>query len=168
MKIEKLKLFMEGILEQSKRLLVRDGYLVPVAFVICGNNVNIVELKFEDDHMKNKQLSVLKEIAKDKNADSIVIAAESWLVVSDNSNIDIEPSKHPMRKECIMVTGECKDGNVSTSQLFHRDVDIDTDKDTIVFEEKMDYEKNLSKKFTFGINKKDNKGGQDIDLRNLS
>ncbi len=168
MKIEKFKLFVEAIFEQSKRLLVKDGYVVPVAFVKCGDNINIIELKFEDD--ANKQLRILKEIVKDKNADSIVIVVESWLVISGDINIGARPSKHPMRKECILITGECEDGNVSAAQLFHRDKD-NKDNDKIVFGEKIDLDKDLFSKFDFGIykeNKKDNKDKQNIDLRDLS
>lgn len=168
MKIEKFKLFVEAIFEQSKRLLVKDGYVAPVAFVKCGNNINIIELKFEDDATKNKQLRILKEIVKDKNADSIVIVVESWLVIAGDINIGVSPSKHPMRKECILITGECEDGNVSAAQLFHRDRD---NKDKIVFGEKMDLDKGLFSKLDFGIckeNKKYNKDKQNIDLRDLS
>ncbi len=39
---------METIFEQSKRLLMKDGHLVPVAFVKHGDNISIIELKFED------------------------------------------------------------------------------------------------------------------------
>ncbi len=170
MKIEKFKLFVEAIFEQSKRLLVKDGYVVPVAFVKCGDNINIIELKFEDGASKDKQLRILKEIVKDKNADSIVIVVESWLVISKNLDIGVEPSKHPMREECILITGECEDGNVSAAQLFHRDRD-NKDNDKIVFGEKIDLDKDLFSKFDFGIykeNKKYNKDRQNIDLRDLS
>lgn len=103
MKKEELIGFMEDTLEKAKELLLRDGKLVPVAFMYFENNIEVIGLLFRDNHEKNLQLSFLKKLVKEKKADAILILTEAWYVISDKKCILTEPSKHPMRRECIFI-----------------------------------------------------------------
>lgn len=157
MKKEELKDLLEGTLEKAKELLLRDRRLVPVAFVHFEKIIDVISLSFRDNNEKSCQLSLLKKFIKEKHADAILIVAESWYVTTDIKNLRIEPSKHSMRKECIIIYGECEEGSISLMQIF------DNKDGEIIFGEKID-RKNISMKFDFGINK--NK--QNTDLRNLN
>lgn len=163
MKKKELKDRMEGILQTAKVMLEKDGKLMPMAFVNHHNNVDIIALLFRDRDEKNKQLSVLRDIAKKKNADAIFIVSESWYVTTDSSHLNIVPSKDPRRKECIMMMGECEEGIITIIQVFDREGGKENGK--IIFLEKIDWDETISLKFNFGI--KDRKK-QKIDLKDLN
>jgi hypothetical protein len=145
MKKEELKDYMENILETAKEILVHNENLVPMAFMKYKDNVDIIALSFGDNDEKNRQLSVLKDRVKKKNADAVFVVTESWYVTSNSGYIVTEPSKDPSRKECVLLLGECENGNFSIMQLFDR-----KDK-KIVFGEKIDIGESISSKFDFGI-----------------
>lgn len=159
MKMAELKNLMEATLEKSKSLLLRDGKLVPVAFIKCANDILVTPLSFEDNDKKNQQLRILRGEVKKKNADAAFLVTESWYITSNSMHISIEPSKHPMRKECIMMIGECEDGNISMMQIFEHN------NEKIIFGEKIDMNDPISTKFEFGIR---HRHAQNENLRNLS
>jgi len=159
MKKEELKSLMDQALEKAKILLLRDGHLVPVAFMHCENNIDVIGLSFKDRADKNRQLSFLKKLVKKKNADAIFIVTESWVITSDTEDLTIEPSKHPMRKECIFIYGECEEGDITIMQIF------DKKNEEFVFGERVEHIGAISLKFDFGI--KDKKK-QNKDLSYLS
>ena len=164
MKKKELKVRMEDLLQTAKVILEKDGKIVPMAFVYHHNTVDIMAMLFRDRDEKNKQLSVLRDIVKKKNADAIFIVTESWFVTTDSSSpLNIEPSKDPRRKECIMMMGECEDGNDTIIQIFDREGGKENGK--IIFREKIDWKESISWKFNFGI--KDRKK-QKIDLKDLN
>ena len=145
MKKEELKNLMADSLEQSKKLLLRDGKLMPVTFVWHGYNVDIIGLTFRDNDQKNRQLALLRRLVKEKNANAVFVIVESWYVTSNKIDLMIEPAKHPMRKECIFIIGECEEGDVTMMQIF------DKKDGKIIFGEKTDIDKINSLKFDFGI-----------------
>lgn len=163
MKEEEFKLTLDNALEQAKTLLLRDGKLIPVALVHSGNDAHVLGLSFRDNEQKNEQLTLLKKFVKLKNADAIFVIVESWYVTTDEENLTIEPSKHPMRKECIVVFGEYEGGNLTVMQIFGR-------KDNeIIFEKKLYMEESISGKFDFGIkNRNKNMNKNLANLRNLN
>lgn len=163
MKIEELKVAMEDMLETAKVLLIKDGKLVPVAFMEHHNNIDIIPLSFRDNDEKVRQLSILKDTVKKKSAEVVFMVTESWYVTAESGNLSTEPSKHPMRKECIMMIGECEDGNFSIMQTFDRECGMEDGK--IVFGEKIDIEETVSPRFNFGIKdrKKQNKYLKDLN-----
>src|SRR3972149_6258886 len=156
MKKEELKDIMEETLKTAKSLLIKDSKLIPVAFVRSEDNVDVIGLSFKDNE-ENMQLFLLKKLVKMKNANAIFIVTESWYVTSDKKDLKIEPSKHPMRKECIFIYGECEEGNITLMQVFNR-----KDNDEIVFGEKLDHIDCVSLKFDFGI--KENKKQESRNL----
>ena len=159
MKKEELKNLMEDSLEYAKKLLLRDGMLLPVAFIVSGDNIDIIGLTFRDNDEKDQELFFLRKLVREKNAYAVYVIIESWYVTSNKIDLTVEPSKHPMRKECIFLIGECEEGDVTILQIFDR-------KDgEIIFGEKTYIDKINSLKFDFGI-KERNK--QNKDLRDLS
>jgi len=163
MKEEEFKLRMENALEEAKTLLLRYGKLVPVALMHSGNDAHVLGLSFKDKKQKNEQLSLLKKFVKLKDADAIFVIVESWYVTTDEENLTIEPSKHPMRKECIVVFGEYEDGNLTVMQIFGRK------DEKIIFEQKLYMEESISGKFDFGIkNKNKNRNKNLANVRNLN
>lgn len=159
MKKEELKYIMDQTLEQAKNLLLRDGKLWPVAFVHVGNDIHIIGLTFRNTREKDMQIYFLKKFVKEKNADVIFVAVESWYVTSDKKDLTIVPSKHPNRKECIFLTGESEEGDFTTVQLFERKGE------EIIFTEKIGMDNVSYTKFNFGI--KDRKK-QIIEKKELS
>ncbi len=149
MKKDELEHMMEDALEKAKSLLLRDGYLAPIAFLFSEKEVHIISLTFKNQEEKEEQVMLLRNIAELKNAEAIFLVIESWYVTSDKMDINMMPSKHPMRKECIFLVGECEEGNATIMQQFERE------KDKIIFGEK-DNINIFGSRFNFGI--KDRKG----------
>lgn len=156
MKKEDLKNLMEDTLETSKKLLLRDGYISPVAFMHHEDTMDIIGLTFKDEKEKEKQIYILGKLAKMKKADAIYILVESWYVTSDKKDFGVQPSKHSMRKECIFIYGECEEGKVTIMQKFERKEikgGEKEEKEEIIFGEKDDiYDIGFSR-FNFGIKK---------------
>lgn len=151
MKKDELEHMMEDALEKAKSLLLRDGYLAPIAFLFSEKEVHIISLTFKNQEEKEEQVTLLRNMAKLKDADAIFLVIESWYVTSDKMDINIIPSKHPMRKECIFIVGECEEGNATIIQKFEKE------KDKIIFGEK-DNINIFGSRFNFGIKdrKRDN------------
>lgn len=147
MKKDNLKDIMEHTLEKSKELLLRDGYVAPVGFICYGDNMDIIPLTFKNQEDKEIQISALGKMVRMRKADAVFIVIESWYVTSDKKDLSIIPSKHPTRKECIFIVGECEEGDVTIMQKFERD-----EKDEFFFGKKEDIDIGFSI-FKFGIKK---------------
>ena len=158
---------MENILELAKIALEKDGKLAPMAFMRYGGDFEVMPLSFRDNDEKNRQLSLLRRIAMKKNADIVFILTESWYVTSDidhidTGHLDIEPSKDPARKECILMVGECEDESITIMQIFDREDGKENGK--IIFGEKIDMREMTSSIFNFGIkDRKKSKGLRDLN-----
>lgn len=151
MKKEELKELMEDSLEKAKNLLLRDGKLVPVAFIYHGNNVDIICLTFKNAFEKDIHIRMLKKMIKKKNADAIFMITESWHVASKEKNLNIIPSKHPLREECIFLVGECEHGRIAMMLPFGRK------NKEIVFGKKFDMNGMAFTRFDFGLKDKKHK-----------
>jgi hypothetical protein len=163
MKKEEFQLTLDKALEDAKMLLLRDGKLMPVALMYHKNNADALGLSFKDKKQKDEQLSLLKKLVRLKNADAIFVIVESWYVTTDKEDLTIEPSKDPMRKECIVVFGEYESGNLTVMQIFGRK------DEKIVFEKKLYMEESISGKFDFGIkNRIKNRNKNLTNVRNLN
>lgn len=155
MKKEILKFMIEDILETAKELLVKEGRLRPVAFVSHDDEIEVKPLSFKDNEEKISQLSILKDFVKEKNADAVFILTESWYVETNQGHLTVSPSKDPRRKECIMIIGECEEGDISMVQIFGREDGKENGK--IVFGKKIDMEGTISSRFNFGIKDRNKK-----------
>ena len=153
MKKDKLKDIMEHMLEQAKTLLLRDGYIAPVGFIHYGNKIDIIGLRLKNQEDKEMQILALGEMARVKKADAVITVIESWYVVSDKKDLNIVPSKHSARKECIIAVGECEEGSVMIIQKFERRVRKNGKKDKFIFTEKEEDMNIGFSRFKFGIEK---------------
>lgn len=165
MKKEELKDFMEIALESSKEILLKEGKLFPTAFMFVEGELHIIGLSFRNPREKDMQITLLRKFVKEKNADAAFVAIESWYATSDKKDFNIIPSKHPNRKECIFITGESEEGDITMVQLFEREGGKDEGK--IIFTEKHDIGGIGYTKFNFGI-KGRKKQRQRIDKKELS
>lgn len=152
MKKDQLKDLMELTLEQSKKLLLRDGYVAPVGFICYGDRIDVVGLIFKNQKDKEIQIRALGKMARTKKADAVFIVIESWYVTSVKKDFSIIPSEHPMRKECIVVVGEYEQGDVNIIQKFERNKRENGEKDEFIFGEKEETDTGFSR-FSFGIKK---------------
>ena len=134
MKKDELEHIMEDILGDAKSLLSRDGYVSPIAFMSVGKIMHIIKLNFRNKEEKEEQVLMLTTIARIQKADALIVVAESWYVTSNKPNLEIEPAKHPMKKECILLVGECEEERVTITQKFEREKG--TDGDRIIFGER--------------------------------
>lgn len=85
-------------LDDAKKDLCRDKYLIPAAFIITDDEVLDFNLEFEDREQKLSVYSKLVELAREKNARAII-------TVNDANAAD-SPGKDYARlpNECIFVT----------------------------------------------------------------
>lgn len=150
MRKDKLKDFIEHLLGKAKSLLLTSGKLVPVAFLHYNDNIDIIGLSFRDNEEREIQFSFLKKLVEDKNAEAIFTVIESWYVITEKEKLNIEPSKHPLKKECILLYGESEDSRFTIVQLFEKKYG------EIIFGEKIsDFSDDIvSMKFNFGIYRK--------------
>jgi len=149
MKKEILKELMEQNLEFAKHLLLKDGKLFPVAFMICKNEMGVIPLSFRDANEKDMQVAILRKLAKEKSADAVFMITESWYLGTNNvEDLGGSLSEHPMRKECVFVMGECENGRITMVQTFERE------NDKIIFGEKIDIDDTAITRFNFGIKDK--------------
>lgn len=121
-----LKAIMKENLEKAKFLLLRDGYVAPVAFICSGYQIGILPLNFKDQKEKEIQIFILKKIVEESKAEAVIMITESWVVSTNKDDMTkiikepIIPSKHPKREECIFVTGECEEGVITIMQKFKK------------------------------------------------
>ncbi len=160
MKKDELIKLIDHSLEKAKELLLRDGCLIPVAFVCYKNNIDVIALSFTDEEEKGIQISGIGKIAKMKKADAVFIIVESWYVTSETKDLSIVPSKSPMKKECLFVIGESKEEDIAIIQKFERKKG-NNNKEEIIFEKIEKIDTDIGdigySKFKFGIKKGGNR-----------
>lgn len=85
-------------LDNAKRDLCRDKYLIPTAFIITDDEVLDFNLPYEDREQKLSVYSKLVELAKAKNARSIITI--------NDANVTDAPGKDGagLPNECIFMT----------------------------------------------------------------
>ena len=98
------------IIEEAKRLFLRDGKLEPMAFlVIQAGGSFIIPLDFSDVSTKQAEIWRLRAICKETRPILLVLASEAWFATaqSDDPRIGAESLEHwPERKECLSFAVE--------------------------------------------------------------
>jgi len=125
--IKELKEKMTEIEKTAIEQLMERSTLVPFAFV--GNAIVVMNTKNEQE--KIIKHAMLREVIKQRNADSVIMINLAWM--SDNTNTNknanytdytkpnfVMPSKNPNRKEVLLINGECVEGNISYAIEFTR------------------------------------------------
>jgi hypothetical protein len=94
-----LKPYARQALETAKEDLRRDGYLIPVAFIVLDNEILDFNIQFEGHERKPLVYAKLVEIAKTKNALAIITL--------NDANVTDSPGREPtaeFSRECIYLT----------------------------------------------------------------
>ncbi|PYU06726.1 MAG: hypothetical protein DMG33_07000, partial [Acidobacteria bacterium] len=74
-----LKRYALRALEVAKEDLRRDKFLIPVAFIVVGDQVSDFSVQFKDPNQKALVYSELVRIAKEKRADAIITINDAKL-----------------------------------------------------------------------------------------
>ena len=92
-------------LETAKEDLRRDGYLLPVAFVVTDEGTIDFNIQFKDQNEKSWVYSKLVEVAKEKNAKAIITINDAQITKppqEDNSQPEL--AGDGIGKECLYLT----------------------------------------------------------------
>lgn len=76
----KKKITVEGLQKTVEDLLKRDGFLVPVIFVLDKEAANIIDVQefMESDRGKDNLVAVLTDYIKEKEAYKVIMVSEIW------------------------------------------------------------------------------------------
>ncbi len=102
-----LKRYALKALATAKEDLRRDGYLIPVAFVIADDEVLDFNVQFEDKEQKLSVYAKVVEIAKERSARAIVTVNDAHIkneLGAGNLQLRAEATAAEMPNECIYVT----------------------------------------------------------------
>jgi hypothetical protein len=102
-----LKHYALKALATAKEDLRRDGYLIPVAFVIADDGILDFNVQFEGKEHKRSVYAKVVEIAKERNARAIITVNDAGIkndLVSKNLQPTGEATATEMLNECIYVT----------------------------------------------------------------
>jgi hypothetical protein len=94
-------------LETAKEDLRRDGYLLPVAFVVTDEGIIDFNIQFKDRNEKSWVYSKLVEVAKEKNAKAIITINDAQITKppqEDNAQTQPESAGDGISKECLYLT----------------------------------------------------------------
>jgi hypothetical protein len=104
-----VKLIFPGV----KLNLETQESLLPVAFIGKGTVYSIVGMPFDSVNSKDAAAMAMKKIAKEMDADYILMVAESWTIPQEyvkdfmeNRDKYPEVASHPHKKECVMFNYE--------------------------------------------------------------
>lgn len=122
--------FVEGILNQARRNLEKDGSLVPVLFLLFkGGERGILPLALPETTAERqayfRAIGLAFQSTRKPIAEALMVS-ETWYVAVDKDkplSLDVRPSQHPKRREAITVMGRDAERSRYTAviQLFHRD-----------------------------------------------
>lgn len=73
-----LREFVSQILEIAKQNLAKDGYLIPIAFLITGDNVLLMQVRFERPEEKEAAYAEVVAAARQQNALAIVTLNDAY------------------------------------------------------------------------------------------
>jgi hypothetical protein len=123
----KLNQVVRGAMMIARRALVKDGYLLPVAIMLYGNDdQDVREIEFFDsDASKDTAARVLKERAAALNAHAVVLVFDTWMAHIDKD--DPIPDKRvrdlPNAQDTILVSGSMSGYSVTALCTYTKDKD---------------------------------------------
>jgi hypothetical protein len=103
-----LKSFALGVMEIAKENLERDGYLVPISFIVTQEEIQCVSVEFDDHVQKETAYAELVTAAKTAPAIALLTCNDAyWKKSAGSADLDdYYPGKLAAEgaKECIMLT----------------------------------------------------------------
>ena len=80
-------------------------YLAPVGFVVIGNDIQIMLLKFDSDESKHQSLEALKSHARKVKAKGVFVVSEAWMSKQTDSDNIIQPRNDPNKINVMVIGG---------------------------------------------------------------
>lgn len=106
----------KGIISTAREN-IKSGSLLPTFFVGKETpnekpEIAIVGAPFESDEEKDMSAIVVKQIAKQLDANFIIFLSECWILKVENTteNLNLKPSLSPNREEVITISIETPEG----------------------------------------------------------
>jgi hypothetical protein len=114
---EELTRLLEGFKKIAKELLLKDGALLPVCFLIDqDNDLAAIPLRFTDNREKDLMAQLIEEAFKLKKPKAVVFISESWLLVTEDIPFEearrLIPSEHKDKTEIIALVGKSRQATV--------------------------------------------------------
>jgi len=122
----------EEIRQRAIEAFLENGVLLPLLYYLKGDKiVAVTPMLFEADQKQAAHQEILKR-AKGLGVDGFIEASESWYVTYEDRKPRIAPSKHPKRRECVMMIGRQRDqGRIETQMRLYEIVRIGKQVDLI-------------------------------------
>ncbi|MBA4372299.1 MAG: hypothetical protein C0402_05505 [Thermodesulfovibrio sp.] len=131
---------------RAKDILMQEGAVSPVAFLVVGNKLCGVPLEFCNDREKDITKTMIKDIAKKSGAEAVITIMEAWTATAENGAFpDCSVSEMPNRRECIVVTG------VSAYHKFMTMVEFSHKGERIILGDEKPFHQGFDSSFTDGI-----------------
>jgi len=84
--------------ESAKKMLLKDGHVYPVAFLVKEDGVAGIALEFDQDGKRTAYAKLCK-FAQEQHALGVITINECWV----GTNMDVAPSEDENRKEGIFI-----------------------------------------------------------------
>jgi hypothetical protein len=137
------KAMVDYYVDTMKENLLKDGELTTVAIFRSETQQHVIDCRGLMDSNESKDLlaALLRKLAVDMEAIAFAFSAEAWTVKYDpKETVKIQPSDHPDRVECVMISAQYKgdkpvmrvaeivrDQQGKIRHLLERDLDYDGD-----------------------------------------
>jgi len=97
----------------AKEILVKDGYLEPVLFLVRPKTVLfcMVGKMFASAQTKKDFVKFVRGLTSQPDVQGYVLVTEVWYFVGGEDCV-IRPSEHPSKKEALLMQSEWVDGEV--------------------------------------------------------
>jgi len=125
--MSKLQELAATVEERLHAVFDKDGYTIPVWFLEgmeSGEEGFVIATPFQDKEAKEAVASNMKDFIKEKNIVRFLTVLEMWYLSGDRNTIvdtSIPPSKHPDRKEGVLIYGEDRDTHEMIAKLLRID-----------------------------------------------
>jgi len=112
----------EVVFEQSKAVLSKDGYHVPIAFLECSERALIVQMNFENNTEKHLAFQNLAAQVSISGATSVILIGEMWKARMKKEGPFVSAENAPEREELLCVQALNNEGEyVMYSVAFRKD-----------------------------------------------
>lgn len=122
----------QEIINNAKEKLVKDKEHPPLMTVSTNGKIDVFNVSFRNDIEKQMIMSMLKLAVQTRKPEHYFIAFESWLTSYENDSEEsaekmfkkalagemVRPSKHPEKKEALVIEQHCKDMTSNTCVIF--------------------------------------------------
>lgn len=107
----KLKSTLDSLADQARVNLEMHGHLLPVAFLMTNTAMQIIGCPWQNDDDKERAIVVIREKAREMNANLCVMLAEAWHAkLPPDGKWDGTPAREmPNKEEVVQMYVEAAD-----------------------------------------------------------